>query len=306
MHRLFVFISIIILLLTPAGPSAFSVHPAWCRCPAEPILRRSSDPSYHDILYQLQRYWASLSLYPGTPNGRFDQTMEKAVIAFQKKHRLPLSGALDEPTWEKIGAVPAETEAGSSQTRPTGSIDVLVDLDSLTLTILCDRVPFKSYPVAIGTLETPSPAGSWEIVHKGYWAKGKTHWLGLSVPFGSYGIHGTNQPWTIGTRASNGCIRMYNHHLEEVYRWLKPGTRVFIAGDPFRDHRHLKRGMAGSDVYYLQIRLKQLGSYRRKPTGHFDYWTEIALKEAQRKLGLPETGELSPKEYYRFKLYLTD
>lgn len=306
MHRFFITISIMMLFI--AGPAASTGHPKWCQCPSEPILRRTSETPYYDVLYQLQCYWASLSLYQGTPNGRFDQAMEKAVTAFQKKHHLHPSGVLDEPTWEKIGAMPAEseTEAGASKTWPSGSIDVLVDLDALTLTILIDRIPYKSFPVAIGTKKTPSPAGSWQIVHKGYWAKGKTLWLGLSVPFGNYGIHGTNQPWSIGNRASNGCIRMYNHHLEEVYRQLKPGIRVHIAGDPFRDHRHLKRGMSGSDVYYLQIRLKQLGCYERNPNGHFDYWTETALKACQKKLGLPETGELSPKEYYRFRLYWTD
>ena len=40
-----------------------------------------------------------------------------------------------------------------------------------------------------------------------------TRWLGLNVPWGIYGIHGTNQPWSIGTQASAGCIRMFNRHV---------------------------------------------------------------------------------------------
>jgi N-acetylmuramoyl-L-alanine amidase len=99
---------------------------------------------------------------------------------------------------------------------------------------------------------------------------------------------------------------MFNHHLEFVYQWVNPGTTVYIDGDPFRDRRGLKRGMIGSDVYYLQIRLKQLGYYTQKPNGVFDYWTEKALRQCQTDLGLPVTGEISAKEYYRLRLYPTD
>jgi len=39
-------------------------------------------------------------------------------------------------------------------------------------------------------------------------------------------IHGTNQPWVIGTRASGGCIRMYNADVLTLYPEVPLGTMV--------------------------------------------------------------------------------
>lgn len=41
-------------------------------------------------------------------------------------------------------------------------------------------------------------------------------------------IHGTNQPQTIGTSASNGCFRMVNDHVMDLYRRVKMGTNVVV------------------------------------------------------------------------------
>ncbi len=290
---------IITILIVPCVSS----EPDYCHCQSEPILSRTGESQDRELIYELQQYWKGLSLYNAKPNGHFDRDMERAVINFQELHHLKVSGVIDRETWQAIGFIGAKTSNGKL---PAGRVEVLVELDSLTLTVLVDRKPFRSFPVAIGKLETPSPVGSWKVVSKGYWTKGKTNWLGLSVPYGIYGIHGTNQPWSIGRRASNGCIRMYNHHLETVYQWIKQGTPVYVDGNPFRDYRVLKRGLSGSDVYYLQIRLKQLGYYTKKPNGVFDYWTDTAVKKCQENLGLPVTGEIMSKEYYQLKLYPTD
>lgn len=43
-----------------------------------------------------------------------------------------------------------------------------------------------------------------------------------------YRIHGTNAPWTIGTNASSGCIRMRNEDVVDLYERVKVGTRVMV------------------------------------------------------------------------------
>ncbi len=43
-----------------------------------------------------------------------------------------------------------------------------------------------------------------------------------------YRIHGSNEPWTIGTNVSSGCIRMRNEDVEDLYDRVKIGTRVVI------------------------------------------------------------------------------
>jgi lipoprotein-anchoring transpeptidase ErfK/SrfK len=41
-------------------------------------------------------------------------------------------------------------------------------------------------------------------------------------------IHGTNQPQTIGTASSNGCFRMINDHVIDLYRRVRIGTKVVV------------------------------------------------------------------------------
>ena len=43
-----------------------------------------------------------------------------------------------------------------------------------------------------------------------------------------YRLHGTNQPQTIGTNSSNGCFRMINEHVMDLYRRVKIGTDVIV------------------------------------------------------------------------------
>jgi len=43
-----------------------------------------------------------------------------------------------------------------------------------------------------------------------------------------YRIHGTNEPWTVGTAASSGCIRMYNNDVIELYNQTRVGTTVIV------------------------------------------------------------------------------
>src|SRR5262249_49635015 len=49
-------------------------------------------------------------------------------------------------------------------------------------------------------------------------------YLGSSL----YRIHGSNEPWTIGTAVSSGCIRMRNEDVIELYNRVKVGTRVVV------------------------------------------------------------------------------
>jgi len=45
---------------------------------------------------------------------------------------------------------------------------------------------------------------------------------------GPIGIHGTNEPWLIGRRASNGCIRMTNAAISRLFPQVPAGTPVVI------------------------------------------------------------------------------
>jgi len=88
----------------------------------------------------------------------------------------------------------------------------------------------KEYPVAVGKPSTPTPPGNYKIKNKIVNPGGVlgTRWMGLSIPGGNYGIHGTNNPSSIGKAVSLGCIRMYNHHVEELFSQVPIGTPVHI------------------------------------------------------------------------------
>ena len=43
-----------------------------------------------------------------------------------------------------------------------------------------------------------------------------------------YRIHGTNQPSTIGTFVSSGCIRLVNEDVEDLFSRVQVGTRVVV------------------------------------------------------------------------------
>ena len=49
-------------------------------------------------------------------------------------------------------------------------------------------------------------------------------YLGSSL----YRIHGSNEPWTIGTAVSSGCIRMRNEDVIDLYDRVRIGTRVLV------------------------------------------------------------------------------
>lgn len=53
-----------------------------------------------------------------------------------------------------------------------------------------------------------------------------THALYLSWQY--YRIHGTHDTRKIGRRSSNGCIGLYNAHIEELFNFAKVGTQVLL------------------------------------------------------------------------------
>ncbi len=106
---------------------------------------------------------------------------------------------------------------------------ITINRASRTLTLYLNGQWFKSYPVAVGKPATPTPPGNWTITKKNLWGEQfGGYFMRLSVPWGIFGIHGTNKPWSIGKAVSNGCVRMYNWNAREVYNLVSTGTPVKI------------------------------------------------------------------------------
>jgi lipoprotein-anchoring transpeptidase ErfK/SrfK len=128
----------------------------------------------------------------------------------------------------------------------TGTPSIVVDKSNFTLTLLIDGHFIKQYHVGTGknnstpegsfavetTLKNPiwySPEGVYPYGHPKNILG--TRWLGFQNKPGmvGYGIHGTTEPESIGTESSNGCIRMKNEDVEELYDFITPGTEVIIS-----------------------------------------------------------------------------
>lgn len=177
-------------------------------------------------------------------------------------------------------------------TAPPGSVSILIKVNERILEVHNNGEPFKKYRIAVGKSETPTPIGEWNVVWKDYdWGTGfGTRWMGLNVPWGIYGIHGTNKPWSIGRFASHGCIRMRNKDAEELFDWVAIGTEVKIVGRKIVVQRKLKYQVSGPDVVIVQLKLKELGYLGGRADGIFGKDTETAVQAYQAAQGLPTTG----------------
>ncbi|MEQ8198863.1 MAG: L,D-transpeptidase [Clostridiaceae bacterium] len=107
---------------------------------------------------------------------------------------------------------------------------IVINTQEHTLTLYRDGNVFKTYKVAVGKPSTPTPKGTFRIVNRSINPGGPfgARWLGLDAPNGDYGIHGTNNPYSIGHSVSNGCIRMYNNQVIQLSNLVPIGTEVQI------------------------------------------------------------------------------
>ncbi|MDI4645889.1 L,D-transpeptidase family protein [Cohnella hashimotonis] len=192
--------------------------------------------------------------------------------------------------------------------KDTGLITIEVFPQRHRLLVYLDHIPYKSFPVAVGNPSTPTPVGEYIVTYKGKnWGPSfGSRWIGLNVPWGVYGIHGTNKPFSIGQHASHGCIRMRNRDVEELYEIIPVGTKVTIfghvLGEANQELKPISEGDAGAVVQLIQNRLQSAGYYDGPCDGRFRYSTTTALKKYQRQNGLVPSGVVTKAVYEKMGL----
>ncbi len=142
---------------------------------------------------------------------------------------------------------PAITHAGLARRNRTV---VTIDRGGFRLRVFKRLRYDRSYPIAVGAAGFDTPSGLFRITNKRVnpawtapnrpWAGSyagrtvpggapdnplKARWLGVT---GSVGIHGTSEDWSIGSRASHGCIRMHVSDVIDLYPRVPYGTPVLI------------------------------------------------------------------------------
>ena len=126
-----------------------------------------------------------------------------------------------------------------------GNVTVLVDKSDYTLTLLLDGRFIKQYPVGTGKSDK-TPEGKFVIDYKlknpvwyspdGIYQFGDpknilgTRWIGFEDKKGlyGYGIHGTTDPDSIGKEMSNGCVRLKNEDVQDLFDYVKTKMTVVI------------------------------------------------------------------------------
>lgn len=123
----------------------------------------------------------------------------------------------------------------------TAPFSILVDKSQNTLILKADEEIMKTYIVSTGK-NNSTPLGTFKITNKlinPNWFKAGavvpaaspenilgTRWLGFDLP--GYGIHGTTDPRSLGKQVTEGCVRMSNSEVEELYSIVPVGTEVMI------------------------------------------------------------------------------
>ena len=109
------------------------------------------------------------------------------------------------------------------------SYKILVDVEDSKLFLFENDTLVKTYKCSGGKWSTPSPIGTWTVPNKAKWGEGfGGSWMGLNVPWGKFGIHGTLEPNSVGWASSHGCIRMNNDEVAQLYKIIPIGTKVTI------------------------------------------------------------------------------
>ena len=147
----------------------------------------------------------------------------------------------------RVRVRPAVTTAGLRRRYPAY---VSIDRNTFTLRLFRALRHVRTYQVAVGAWGFDTPAGMRRVLSKQKnpsWTAPNRPWAspyqGQTFPpghpnnplrgwflalGGGYGIHGTTSEWTIGTRASHGCIRMRERDINRLAPLVPLGTPVRI------------------------------------------------------------------------------
>lgn len=164
-----------------------------------------------------------------------------------------IGAALDDPRIERVFRVKVrkvKPKVDAADARKTVSTVITIKQSTFTLRLFKNLKVVRTYKVAVGQPGYPTPNGRFAIQSKQInpvWSVPNSPWAGelagSTVSGGSaanplkarwmgiangVGIHGTGQDYSIGTRASHGCIRMHVPEVKLLYRRVKVGTPVLI------------------------------------------------------------------------------
>ena len=105
---------------------------------------------------------------------------------------------------------------------------IIISKGNKTLQLFRNNTLIKTYPIAVGNKLTQTPVGTFVVVNRQPNPGGPYGTMWLSLSKAGYGIHGTNNPASIGHAVSHGCVRMHNQDVLELASQIPNGTSVTI------------------------------------------------------------------------------
>lgn len=171
-----------------------------------------------------------------------------AILRFQSAHNLKVDGMIGKESRGAILKRMIESEYKYPDivtNPPSNKYWVAINKTKRILTLYKGKEVIKKYPIAQGKGPGLTPEGKFTIVRKtvnpswsydGKSAKGGApnnplgkRWIGISHGGGGiYGVHGNNAPYSIGTDASLGCVRMINADVEELFEIIGTNIPIWI------------------------------------------------------------------------------
>jgi len=249
----------------------------------------------------LQERLQELGLTYEAPGGVFGPTTLEAVRRLQEIYGLQEDGIVGPETWTALGS----TEGAGAAVTPTGEHRLHIDTERCVLYVYKSGHLVKTFTAAVGSKHNPTPLGDYKIIDKKVDPGGPfgTRWLRLSVPFGGYGIHGTDNPHSIGKLITHGCVRLFNKDAEELYDMVPLGAMVKITGRA-ETSRILRIGVTfGADVVEAQRILQALGYYKGDLDGVFGPVTAAAVRGFQADKDLVVDGIVGTRTLESFSVH---
>jgi lipoprotein-anchoring transpeptidase ErfK/SrfK len=163
-----------------------------------------------------------------------------------------ITARLTDPNLDRVikpKVIKVKPKVTADELRRSATTVITIEQRTFKLRLFKHLKVVKTYRVAVGQPQYPTPRGRFSITNKqvnpvwsvpnspwagelaGSTVSGpgnplKARWMGIT---GSVGIHGTGEDASIGTRASHGCIRMHVSDVIALYKRVPIGTPVLIA-----------------------------------------------------------------------------
>lgn len=230
------------MLSTPTPTPVPSATPVPTQGPT-PLPLEDNTPL--DYIQELRKLGYILDQYDDP-----DLNVRNGVVRFQAAHNLVVDGDFGPKSLAALRKRIKDPDfkyTDSVQKPPANGKWILINKSTRCLTLYKGNAVIKKYPVAVGSPPSLTPDGKHKIVNRivnPYWGGGGYakpveggsplnplgyRWMGLDLGGGgAYGIHGNSSPYSIGTDASHGCVRMINADVEELFEIVTEGTPVWI------------------------------------------------------------------------------